>query len=59
VGWYIEIAGEVEEVIAIGMLGIDFLGEFVDCVFVGDVADHEGGPPLCADEFGEDFELVL
>ena len=44
--FYLGVAGQVEEVICVSVLGVDFVSQLVDGVFVGNVPDHEGGPPI-------------
>jgi hypothetical protein len=39
----LEVAGEIEEVVAVFEEVIYLIGEVVHGVFVGDVADHDGG----------------
>ena len=46
---YLDITGKIKEIVAIGVLPIDLLGERLNCVLVGNVFDHESGSPISAD----------
>lgn len=45
----LDITGKIKEIVAIGVLPIDLLGERLNCVLVGNVFDHESGSPISAD----------
>jgi hypothetical protein len=53
----LDIAGQVEEVVGIGMLLIDLLSQQLDGVLVGYVLDHERSPSIQADPIGIDLEV--
>jgi hypothetical protein len=57
--FYIEIARQVQEVVCVGKVPIDFFREIVDRVLVGDVSDHDGGARVVADDVLPDLEHVV
>jgi hypothetical protein len=56
---YFDVAGEVEEVVGVDVLPINFLGEELDGIFVGYVLDHESGSLVVADAGRVNDEVVL
>jgi hypothetical protein len=50
------IIGQVQKVVGVGVLHVNFLGNVLDGVLVGDVPDHEGGPGVAAYRLNVDVE---
>ena len=58
VGAAFGVTGQVQEVVIVTELSVNFFREVLDGVFVGDVLDHKGGTWILTQALGSDDELA-
>ena len=56
---YLDVAGQIKKIVAIGVVPVNFLSEGVDRIFIGDVLYHQSCSPVVPNILHVDVEVRL